>query len=166
MTFGGRRSAITTMIYLKFDDNVFVVLNKLLWFQFVWLHLLLTMKDSAMDVPTNLDARRRITFFANSLFMKMPRAPRVHDMISFRCVYISSMSFYFSSIVRPNFSGFCKKKIQKWKYWNICVLLWSISGLPTSSQELKLLGSSGWCMKPNMVSKPEVSSSSLGRGIF
>uniref|UniRef100_A0A453K181 Glycosyl transferase 48 domain-containing protein n=1 Tax=Aegilops tauschii subsp. strangulata TaxID=200361 RepID=A0A453K181_AEGTS len=36
-----------------------------------------------MDVPTNLDARRRITFFANSLFMKMPRAPQVHDMISF-----------------------------------------------------------------------------------
>ncbi|KAF7071133.1 hypothetical protein CFC21_076535 [Triticum aestivum] len=51
--------------------------------QFVRLHLLLTMKDSAMDVPTNLDARRRITFFANSLFMKMPRAPQVHDMISF-----------------------------------------------------------------------------------
>ncbi|KAM0833601.1 hypothetical protein ACQ4PT_064158 [Festuca glaucescens] len=51
--------------------------------QVVRLHLLLTMKDSAMDVPTNLDARRRITFFANSLFMKMPRAPQVHDMISF-----------------------------------------------------------------------------------
>ena len=28
-------------------------------------------------------------------------------------------------------------------------VLWSISGLPTSSQKLKLLGSSGWCMKPN-----------------
>ncbi|PUZ56354.1 hypothetical protein GQ55_5G289200 [Panicum hallii var. hallii] len=51
--------------------------------KFVRLHLLLTMKDSAMDVPTNLDARRRITFFTNSLFMKMPRAPHVHDMISF-----------------------------------------------------------------------------------
>ncbi|KAF2950556.1 callose synthase 7 [Oryza sativa Japonica Group] len=51
--------------------------------KFVRLHLLLTMKDSAMDVPTNLDARRRITFFANSLFMKMPKAPQVHDMISF-----------------------------------------------------------------------------------
>ncbi|XP_047056174.1 callose synthase 7-like [Lolium rigidum] len=51
--------------------------------QVVRLHLLLTMNDSAMDVPTNLDARRRITFFANSLFMKMPRAPQVHDMISF-----------------------------------------------------------------------------------
>uniref|UniRef100_A0A0E0JJS1 1,3-beta-glucan synthase n=1 Tax=Oryza punctata TaxID=4537 RepID=A0A0E0JJS1_ORYPU len=51
--------------------------------KFVRLHLLLTMKDSAMDVPTNLDARRRITFFANSLFMKMPKAPQVLDMISF-----------------------------------------------------------------------------------
>ena len=28
-------------------------------------------------------------------------------------------------------------------------VLWSISGLPTSFQQLKLLGSSGWCMKPN-----------------
>ena len=28
-------------------------------------------------------------------------------------------------------------------------VLWSISGLPTSSQTLKLLGSLGWCMKPN-----------------
>ncbi|GJN22579.1 hypothetical protein PR202_gb10159 [Eleusine coracana subsp. coracana] len=36
------------------------------------LHLLLTVKESAMDVPTNLDARRRISFFANSLFMSMP----------------------------------------------------------------------------------------------
>ncbi|CAL4963325.1 unnamed protein product [Urochloa decumbens] len=51
--------------------------------KFVRLHLLLTMKDSAMGVPRNLDARRRITFFANSLFMRMPRAPHVHDMISF-----------------------------------------------------------------------------------
>ena len=33
-------------------------------------------------------------------------------------------------------------------------LLWCISGLPTSSQELKLLGSSGWCMKPNIRQVP------------
>ena len=33
-------------------------------------------------------------------------------------------------------------------------VLWSISGLPTSSQELKLLGSSGWCMKPNIRQVP------------
>lgn len=49
------------------------------------LYLLLTVKESATDVPTNLEARRRITFFANSLFMDMPRAPRVRKMLSFRC---------------------------------------------------------------------------------
>ncbi|GJN39410.1 hypothetical protein PR202_gb28527 [Eleusine coracana subsp. coracana] len=47
------------------------------------LHLLLTVKESAMDVPTNLDARRRISFFANSLFMEMPNAPRVRNMLPF-----------------------------------------------------------------------------------
>ncbi|KAI8540658.1 hypothetical protein RHMOL_Rhmol08G0003600 [Rhododendron molle] len=47
------------------------------------LYLLLTVKESAIDVPTNLEARRRIAFFANSLFMDMPRAPRVRKMLSF-----------------------------------------------------------------------------------
>ncbi|KAF3444992.1 hypothetical protein FNV43_RR14685 [Rhamnella rubrinervis] len=47
------------------------------------LHLLLTVKESAINVPQNLDARRRITFFANSLFMNMPEAPKVRDMLSF-----------------------------------------------------------------------------------
>ncbi|KAL5165045.1 Callose synthase 7 [Glycine soja] len=46
------------------------------------LHLLLTVKDSAINVPQNLEARRRITFFANSLFMNMPKAPKVRNMLS------------------------------------------------------------------------------------
>ncbi|GAA0172046.1 hypothetical protein LIER_25951 [Lithospermum erythrorhizon] len=47
------------------------------------LHLLLTVKESAMDVPSNLEARRRISFFSNSLFMEMPKAPKVRNMLSF-----------------------------------------------------------------------------------
>jgi len=47
------------------------------------LHLLLTVKESAMDVPVNLEARRRIAFFTNSLFMDMPSAPKVRNMLSF-----------------------------------------------------------------------------------
>jgi callose synthase len=47
------------------------------------LHLLLTLKESAMDVPSNLEARRRISFFSNSLFMDMPTAPKVRNMLSF-----------------------------------------------------------------------------------
>ncbi|KAL8268757.1 hypothetical protein R6Q59_002555 [Mikania micrantha] len=49
----------------------------------VRLYLLLTVKESAINVPMNLEARRRITFFTNSLFMKMPNAPTVHNMMSF-----------------------------------------------------------------------------------
>ncbi|XP_029129775.1 callose synthase 7 isoform X3 [Cajanus cajan] len=44
---------------------------------------LLTVKESAIIVPQNLEARRRITFFANSLFMNMPTAPKVREMLSF-----------------------------------------------------------------------------------
>ncbi|XP_057461875.1 callose synthase 7-like isoform X3 [Actinidia eriantha] len=47
------------------------------------LQLLLTEKESAINVPMNLEARRRITFFTNSLFMDMPKAPKVRDMLSF-----------------------------------------------------------------------------------
>ncbi|XP_057473920.1 callose synthase 3 isoform X2 [Actinidia eriantha] len=47
------------------------------------LDLLLTVKESAMDVPSNLEARRRISFFSNSLFMDMPVAPKVRNMLSF-----------------------------------------------------------------------------------
>ncbi|XP_048538429.1 putative callose synthase 6 isoform X4 [Triticum urartu] len=48
----------------------------------VRLQQLMTAKESAICVP-NLEARRRITFFANSLFMKMPTAPQVRRMMSF-----------------------------------------------------------------------------------
>ncbi|CAH8375109.1 unnamed protein product [Eruca vesicaria subsp. sativa] len=60
------------------------------------LHLLLTVKESAMDVPINLEARRRIAFFSNSLFMDMPRAPRVRNMLSFSVLtpYYSEETVY------------------------------------------------------------------------
>lgn len=47
-------------------------------------HLLLTVKDKALDIPSNLEARRRISFFATSLFMDIPSAPKVRNMLSFR----------------------------------------------------------------------------------
>ncbi|XP_057461314.1 putative callose synthase 8 [Actinidia eriantha] len=45
--------------------------------------LLLTVKDTAMDMPSNLEARRRVSFFATSLFMDIPSAPKVRNMLSF-----------------------------------------------------------------------------------
>lgn len=47
------------------------------------LHTILTSRDSMHNVPLNLEARRRIAFFTNSLFMNMPRAPYVEKMMAF-----------------------------------------------------------------------------------
>ncbi|OIV92479.1 hypothetical protein TanjilG_02242 [Lupinus angustifolius] len=49
-------------------------------------HLLLTVKDTAMDMPSNIDARRRISFFATSLFTDMPDAPKVRSMMPFSVI--------------------------------------------------------------------------------
>ncbi|KAM4105419.1 hypothetical protein ACJW30_06G231200 [Castanea mollissima] len=68
----------------RFERLAFqLTLNKSWKEKVVRLHLLLTVKESAIDVPQNLEARRRITFFANSLFMNMPKAPKVQNMLSF-----------------------------------------------------------------------------------
>lgn len=48
------------------------------------LHSLLTIKDSAANIPKNLEAGRRLQFFMNSLFMEMPAARPVNKMLSFR----------------------------------------------------------------------------------
>lgn len=50
------------------------------------LHLLLTVKDSAANIPKNLEAQRRLEFFTNSLFMGMPTAKPVSEMMPF-CVF-------------------------------------------------------------------------------
>ncbi|THG19974.1 hypothetical protein TEA_029319 [Camellia sinensis var. sinensis] len=67
------------------------------------LHLLLTVKESAMDVPSNLEARRRLSFFSNSLFMDMPAAPKVRNMLSFSLWLLSqavTASVHISDSVR------------------------------------------------------------------
>ncbi|KAK7312806.1 hypothetical protein VNO77_36953 [Canavalia gladiata] len=47
------------------------------------LHTILTSRDSMQNIPINLEARRRIAFFSNSLFMNMPHAPQVEKMMAF-----------------------------------------------------------------------------------
>ncbi|KAI3495636.1 hypothetical protein L1887_37981 [Cichorium endivia] len=72
------------------------------------LHLLLTEKESAMDVPSNLEARRRISFFSNSLFMDMPKAPKVQNMISFSVLtpyYNEDVLFSMDALEKPNEDG-------------------------------------------------------------
>ncbi|KAK8988034.1 hypothetical protein V6N11_065633 [Hibiscus sabdariffa] len=57
--------------------------NKNFHIQVKRLHTILTTKDPMETSPVNNEARRRLAFFSNSLFMKMPRAPRVEKMIAF-----------------------------------------------------------------------------------
>ena len=78
-------------MFVTYTSSIFILFNISL--QVLRLYLLLTTKESAINVPSNLDARRRITFFANSLFMNMPRAPKVRDMFSFRLV-VEKCEFY------------------------------------------------------------------------
>lgn len=56
------------------------------------LHLLLTVKDSAVNIPKNLEARRRLEFFTNSLFMDMPSAKPVSEMVSFRFAKVDCLN--------------------------------------------------------------------------
>lgn len=68
------------------------------------LHSLLTIKESAANVPRNLEARRRLEFFTNSLFMKMPPARPVREMLSF-----SVFTPYYSETVLYSMADLLKK---------------------------------------------------------
>lgn len=49
------------------------------------LHGLLGVDRRAAE-PSSVEARRRLAFFTNSLFMDIPRAPAVGDMMSWTCM--------------------------------------------------------------------------------
>ncbi|KAL5730362.1 Callose synthase 12 [Ranunculus cassubicifolius] len=57
--------------------------NAIFYRQVRRLQTMLTSRDSMHNIPTNLEARRRIAFFSNSLFMNMPHAPQVEKMMAF-----------------------------------------------------------------------------------
>ncbi|KAK7374973.1 hypothetical protein VNO80_08417 [Phaseolus coccineus] len=72
------------------------------------LYLLLTTKESAMDVPSNLEARRRISFLSSSLFMDLPIAPTVRNMLSFSVLtpyYTEEVLFSLQELDSPNEDG-------------------------------------------------------------
>ncbi|WOL18279.1 callose synthase 10 [Canna indica] len=66
------------------------------------LHLLLTVKDYTANVPKNLEAQRRLQFFSNSLFMNMPSAKPVSEMMPFSVFtpYYSETVLYSNSELR------------------------------------------------------------------
>lgn len=72
------------------------------------LHTILTSRDSMHNVPGNLEARRRIAFFSNSLFMNMPRAPNVEKMMAFSILtpyYDEDVSYKSDWLRRENEDG-------------------------------------------------------------
>ncbi|XP_004487377.1 callose synthase 12 [Cicer arietinum] len=64
---------------IRFPDTM----NENFYRQIRRLHTILTSRDSMQNIPINLEARRRIAFFSNSLFMNMPHAPQVEKMMAF-----------------------------------------------------------------------------------
>ncbi|XP_019428289.1 PREDICTED: callose synthase 9-like [Lupinus angustifolius] len=68
------------------------------------LHSLLTIKESASSIPKNLEARRRLEYFANSLFMKMPVTKPIREMLSF-----SVFTPYYSEVVLYSMAELLKK---------------------------------------------------------
>ncbi|CAI5535516.1 unnamed protein product [Closterium sp. Naga37s-1] len=72
------------------------------------LHSLLTCHNAMATIPANPEARRRVTFFCNSLFMAMPPAPTVQRMRSF-CVmtpyYNESVMYSPDELRWPNEDG-------------------------------------------------------------
>ncbi|PHU26445.1 Callose synthase 12 [Capsicum chinense] len=72
------------------------------------LQTILTSRDSMHYVPRNKEARRRIAFFSNSLFMNMPRAPQVEKMMAFSVLtpyYDEEVLFGKESLRSPNEDG-------------------------------------------------------------
>ena len=58
--------------------------------------------------PQSVEARRRLAFFVNSLFMDMPRAPPVGDMMSWSCVtpfYSEDVIYSRSDLEQKNEDG-------------------------------------------------------------
>jgi len=75
-----------------------------IWEQIKRFHLLLTIKDYVVNIPKNLEARRQLEFFTNSLFMKMAPANPVQEMMPF-----SVFTPYYSETVMYNMSELRKE---------------------------------------------------------
>ncbi|CAK9328067.1 unnamed protein product [Citrullus colocynthis] len=111
IVFGDKRGLYETWNILVKARNEGRLFTKLNWpkdpelkSQVKRLHSLLTIKDSASNIPVNLEARRRLQFFTNSLFMEMPTPKPVRQMLSF-----SVFTPYFSETVLYSMEELLKK---------------------------------------------------------
>lgn len=89
------------------------------------LNTILMSRNSMRNVPKNLEARRRIAFFSNSLFMNIPRAPQVEKMMAFSVLtpyYEEDVLYKKESLRTPNNDGistlFYLQKIYEDEWYN------------------------------------------------
>ncbi|KAA0062056.1 hypothetical protein IC582_026113 [Cucumis melo] len=78
-----RNSTSTTGLLFENAIQFPDVSNESFYRQVRRLHTILTSRDSMHNIPINLEARRRLAFFSNSLFMNIPHAPQVEKMMAF-----------------------------------------------------------------------------------
>ncbi|CAH9104298.1 unnamed protein product [Cuscuta epithymum] len=135
----------------KKSEEKFQNINKKLfktpwWEKVVRLHLLLTVKESAINVPMNLEARRRMTFFANSLFMKMPSAPEVRNMMSFSVLtpyYKEEVKYSMDELNKENEDGistlFYLQKIYPDEWKNFQDRIDELPPKPGNERELEVI---------------------------
>ncbi|CAJ2664315.1 unnamed protein product [Trifolium pratense] len=93
---------------IQFTDTM----NENFYHQLRRLHTILTSRDSMQNIPINLEARRRIAFFSNSLFMSMPHAPQIEKMMAF-----SVLTPYYSEEV-----VYSKEQLRTWNEDGISIL--------------------------------------------
>ncbi|MFS7979704.1 putative 1,3-beta-glucan synthase [Helianthus anomalus] len=72
------------------------------WLQIRRLHSLFNIKDSAVNVPRNLDARRRLEFLTNSLFMNMPRPKPIR---AFTPYYSETVPYSINELLKKTEDG-------------------------------------------------------------
>ncbi|XP_038879974.1 callose synthase 9-like [Benincasa hispida] len=113
--FGDKRGQYETWNILVNAKNEGRLFTKLNWpkdpelkSQVKRLHSLLTIKDSASNIPVNVEARRRLQFFTNSLFMEMPTPKPVCQMLSFDVLtpyYSETVLYSMGELLKKNEDG-------------------------------------------------------------
>ncbi|KAL8138257.1 hypothetical protein V2J09_004258 [Rumex salicifolius] len=82
--------------------------NAIFYKQLRRLLTILTSRDSMHNVPVNREARRRVAFFSNSLFMNIPHAPLVEKMMAFTILtpyYDEDVMYASVALQTPNEDG-------------------------------------------------------------
>ncbi|KAD3069276.1 hypothetical protein R6Q59_016683 [Mikania micrantha] len=102
------RNPATTEEGLLFMNKVRFPVDAFFLRQLRRLKTILSSRDSMRNVPKNLEARRRIAFFSNSVFMNIPRAPQVEKMMAFSVLtpyYDEDVLYKKEGLRKPNDDG-------------------------------------------------------------